>query len=138
MIKIKNLQNSVIHCHYFQKMSILLSNFLNTLNRSFLGSNTGPASWPDANRIMECVISKLCTIFPDMKRQSGKTFQRWGLIIRAYKSIRTNITNSALITSKTQLQLLEINQRTLIEWYVYYLTSFFYKTAVSFACLLFG
>ncbi|XP_071501526.1 uncharacterized protein [Diadema antillarum] len=85
--------------------------------RCFLGSNTGPATWPDSNRVMECIITKLCNIFPHKQRKEGRWYLRWGLIIRAYKNIRSNVLNSAHITERTSLQLLDINQRTLIQWH---------------------
>ena len=98
---------------FFLKLQCLPISFLCS---SFLGSNTGPASWPDANRVMECVISQLCITYPDMKKTGGQCLSRWGLIIKAYKNIRSNVLNNATVTSQSQLQLMEINQRTLIEW----------------------
>ena len=84
--------------------------------RAFLGNNTGPAFFPDANRVMECVITKLCNLYPVNVKRYGKCFPRWGLIISAYKAIRTNIINSAYVTAHSKLQLMEINQRTLFDW----------------------
>ena len=83
-------------------------NFLFSFCRSFLGK-AGPATWPDANRVMECLITKLCATFPDHVRKPGqKLIMRWTVIINAYKNIRSKALANALVTTNTQLQLIEI------------------------------
>ena len=115
---------SAVHCNFFDRRSFLISLiywcFLYILfHRCFLGENTGPATWPDSNRYMECLIEKLCSVFPGHVREQGKTVQRWTLISHAYRNIRHKVLSNASLTRHTQLQLIEINQQTLIQWYVF-------------------
>ena len=84
--------------------------------RSFLGQNSGPASWPDCNRYMEAVIIRLCQIYPSPTKKNGNTTLRWTLVGNAYKRIRETILNNATVMQQTNIQLAEINQRTLIQW----------------------
>ena len=84
--------------------------------RSFLGQNSGPASWPDCNRYMEAVIIRLCQIYPSPTKKNGNTTLRWTLVGNAYKRIRETILNNAYVMQQTSIQLAEINQRTLIQW----------------------
>lgn len=85
--------------------------------RSFLGQNSGPASWPDCNRYMEAVIIRLCQIYPSPVKKNGNTTLRWTLVGNAYKRIRETVLNNAYVMQQTSIQLAEINQRTLIQWY---------------------
>lgn len=85
--------------------------------RCFLGPNTGPAQWPDCNRYVEAVISKLCQLFPGSKRNpQGIKVDRWTLIGRAYEHIRQCILNNAQVMANTSLQLPSINKTTLTQW----------------------
>ena len=90
--------------------------------RSFLGQNSGPASWPDCNRYMEVVIIKLCQIYPSPVKNNGNTTLCWTLVGNAYKRIRETILNNAYVMQQTSIQLAEINHRTLIQWYVKLIT----------------
>lgn len=64
-------------------------------NKCFLGQNTRPATWPDANRIMEYILLKLCEMTPRHKMVKGQRYPRWGLIIQAYKRICSTVINNA-------------------------------------------
>ena len=86
--------------------------------RCLLGTLSGPAQFPDANRYMEALIKRLCSAYPGPVKIPGtkKSLTRWTLILRAYKNIRDHLLSNATITSNTGLQLVTINQTTLTTW----------------------
>lgn len=87
------------------------------INRCFLGPNTGPAQWPNCNRYVEAVISKLCQVFPSSRRnEEGIKVDRWTLIGRAYEHIRQCVLHNAHVMANTSLQLPSINKTTLTQW----------------------
>ncbi|XP_041467716.1 uncharacterized protein LOC121418076 [Lytechinus variegatus] len=90
---------------------------IESTQRCFLGSNSGPASVPNANRVMEYVIGQLCSYHPDHRRHQGRVIPRWTTIIHDYKNIRSRVLASTYITSNTRLQLLDINRHVLIQWH---------------------
>ncbi|XP_078679577.1 uncharacterized protein LOC144915212 [Branchiostoma floridae x Branchiostoma belcheri] len=53
-----------------------------------VGSLNGPAKWPDCNRYVEAVVSKLCDRHPTPVQARGRTTLRWSLVCRDYKSIK--------------------------------------------------
>lgn len=67
---------------------------------------------------------KLCEIFPSPQTNQGITTTRWSLVCRAYKKIRDTVLNNARVMEETNIQLAEINNTTLSQWYVfkYYLS----------------
>ncbi|XP_071959982.1 uncharacterized protein [Antedon mediterranea] len=86
--------------------------------RCFLGQNTGPAQWPDCNRYMECLITKLCEAYKStVISVGGNRSQRWPLIVKGYKNIRRKVLTNGHLSSFAPLQLMEINRTTLIQWY---------------------
>ena len=89
---------------------------VDSTKRTFLGQNSGPASWPDANRYMEALIVKLCASNPSPVKDRQKV-QRWWLIIASYKKIRDTVLGNAKVMSETKIQLAEINNKTLVAWY---------------------
>nr|XP_054759301.1 uncharacterized protein LOC129265320 [Lytechinus pictus] len=60
---------------------------IESTQRCFLGSNSGPASVPNANRVMEYVIGQLCSYYPEHRRHQGIVTPRWTTIIHDYKKI---------------------------------------------------
>ena len=87
-------------------------------NRCFLGSNAGPAQWPDCNRYVEAVISRLCDLNPSPERSKGSTKTRWTLVCRAYKEIRERIINNGKVITETRIQMPEVNQATVSQWFI--------------------
>ncbi|XP_066300424.1 uncharacterized protein [Branchiostoma lanceolatum] len=85
--------------------------------RCFLGSQSSPAQWPDCNRYVEAVVSKLCDLHPANVQARGRTTLRWTLVSRAYKSIKNRVMSCAKVVALTNIQLFEINQHTLSQWY---------------------
>lgn len=84
--------------------------------RSFVG-NHSPAQWPDCNRVVEAIFVKLCMAYPNAKRVDGVRLSRWTLIIQAYKQLRECVLNNSIIMEKTTIQLPEVNNTTLSQWY---------------------
>ena len=67
----------------------------------FPGSNAGPAQWPNYSQ------------FPRAARTNDSKTNRWTLILKAFKNIRSKVLNNATIMRGTQIQLVELNQTTL-------------------------
>ncbi|KAH3826020.1 hypothetical protein DPMN_127909 [Dreissena polymorpha] len=88
-----------------------------TVNRTIRGENEGPAQKPDANRIMACLIVKLCGAFPSPEKRDGQRQDRWTLVTRAYRNIRQLVLDSPVVMKKTALQLFNVNNATLTKWY---------------------
>lgn len=91
---------------------------LESTMRCFLGSNAGPAQWPDCNRYVEAVISRLCDLNPSPERSKGSTKTRWTLVCRAYKEIRERIINNGKVITETRIQMPEVNQATVSQWFI--------------------
>ncbi|KAK3095078.1 hypothetical protein FSP39_010032 [Pinctada imbricata] len=90
---------------------------VDSTKRCFLGGNTGPAQWPDCNRIVEAVVIMLCSVFPSPVREGGMVTMRWTLVTRAYKNIREKVIQCPGVMQKTTLQLVAINNTTLTQWF---------------------
>ena len=84
----------------------------------FLGQNAGPAQRPDCNRYMEAIIGKLCVAYPGNVVQNENRVLRWTLILRAYQNIKALVVQCSKVMSDTAIQLVDINQSTLTQWYV--------------------
>ncbi|XP_022778182.1 uncharacterized protein LOC111319705, partial [Stylophora pistillata] len=91
---------------------------LDSTRRCFLGSNSAPAQWPDCNRYTEAVISELCNAHPGPERSSKKTSNRWSLVCKDYRGIQERVMNNGMVMRETQIQLPDINQATLSQWYI--------------------
>ena len=75
------------------------------------------SQWPDYNRYVEVVISKLCQIFPISRRNDeGIKVDRWTLIGRNYEHISQCILHNAQVMENTTIQLPSINKTTLTQW----------------------
>jgi len=77
----------------------------------------GPAQWPDSNRYMESLIVKLCNANPFNQTTKGKTVLRWTLVGRAYQTITEVVRRNARVMETTNIQLLDINNTTLTQWF---------------------
>ena len=87
--------------------------------RCFLGASSAPAQWPNCCRLVECIFIKLCTLFPAPKRKKNKpgTESSWSQVLQAYRQIRQRVVGNARVMQETQIQLVEVNQSTLISWF---------------------
>ncbi|MED6289149.1 hypothetical protein CHARACLAT_033361, partial [Characodon lateralis] len=85
--------------------------------RCILGSSGSAAQWPDCSRLIEMIFIRLCNIHSSPKKIGQKTFSRWSQILNDYKKIRQPILNYGIIMKDTTLQLVTVNQTTLIQWH---------------------
>ncbi|TKS65157.1 hypothetical protein D9C73_028123 [Collichthys lucidus] len=88
-----------------------------SLQRCLLGQTSGPASWPSASRLVEAICTQLCRLHPAATRFGGTTRTRWSLILSDYVAIREAVLASPRLMAQTDIQLFELNQRTLSQWY---------------------
>ncbi|XP_023991774.1 uncharacterized protein [Salvelinus sp. IW2-2015] len=82
-----------------------------------LGLNSGPANWPAIFRLVEAICSHLCQIHPSTTQSAGVKKSRRALILADYVAIRVAMLNSPRLMAQTNLQLFELNQRTISQWY---------------------
>ncbi|XP_052429310.1 uncharacterized protein LOC127970861 [Carassius gibelio] len=85
--------------------------------RSVLGASSAPAQWPDCCRLVETIFIRLCNTHPSPKRKGKGTLSRWSLILQDYRRIRQLVLGNSLVMGGTSMQLMEVNQNTLIQWY---------------------
>lgn len=85
--------------------------------RCVLGAGSAPAQWPDCCRLVETIFIRLCSIHPSPKRKGKGTLSRWSLILQEYQRIRQLVLGNSLVMGGTSMQLVEVNQNTLIQWY---------------------
>lgn len=83
-----------------------------------VGGNSGPASSVDASPVVEAICVKLEAAYPSPKKKNGKGISRWKVILDKYHHIRNLVTRHDRLISTTNLQLYELNQTTLLAWYV--------------------
>ncbi|XP_034004122.1 uncharacterized protein LOC117496535 [Trematomus bernacchii] len=88
-----------------------------SLQRCLLGLNSGPATWPSASRLVEAICSQLCRLHPAATRFGGITRTRWSLILTDYVAVREAVLASPRLMAQTEIQLFELNQRTLSQWF---------------------
>ncbi|KAI4795367.1 hypothetical protein KUCAC02_031447 [Chaenocephalus aceratus] len=87
-----------------------------SLQRCLLGLNSGPATWPSASRLVEAICSQLCRLHPAATRFGGIVRTLWFLILTDYVAIREAVLASPRLMAQTDIQLFELNQRTLSQW----------------------
>ncbi|XP_049341399.1 uncharacterized protein LOC125805116 isoform X2 [Astyanax mexicanus] len=85
--------------------------------RCVLGASSAPAQWPDCCRLVETIFIRLCTIYPSPKRKGKGALSRWSLILKDYHKIRQLVLGNSMVMQGTSLQLVEVNQNTLIQWH---------------------
>ncbi|XP_043076711.1 uncharacterized protein si:ch73-112l6.1 [Puntigrus tetrazona] len=69
------------------------------------------------SRLVAAICLALSHMHPAGQTIAGFRVNRWAAILRDYNMIRDIIQDSPAISTRTQIQLLEINQRTLCQWY---------------------
>jgi len=85
--------------------------------RCVLGSTGSAAQWPNCSRLVETIFIRLCNIHNSPKKIGHQTLSRWSLILNDYKKIRQLILINGIIMKDTTLQLVTVNQTTLIQWH---------------------
>ncbi|XP_054867674.1 formin-A-like [Amphiprion ocellaris] len=88
-----------------------------SLQRCLLGQNAGPANWPSASRLVEAICSQLCRLHPATARVGGVPKTRWSLVLTDYVAIREAVLVCPRLMAQTTIQLFELNQRTLSQWF---------------------
>ena len=83
--------------------------------RCMLGASSAPAQWPDCCRLVK--IIRLCDIHPGPVRKGKGAESRWSLILRDYHKIRQLVLGNFLVMQGTELQMVHVNQTTLIQWH---------------------
>ncbi|XP_036071210.1 uncharacterized protein LOC112142763 [Oryzias melastigma] len=84
-----------------------------SLQRGLLGLNASPANWPDASRLVEAICSQLC----HLQEPGGVLKTRESLVLGDYVAIREVVLGSPRLMAQTGLQLFQLNQRTLSQWF---------------------
>ncbi|XP_055053697.2 uncharacterized protein [Misgurnus anguillicaudatus] len=90
---------------------------VDSVKRCVLGSTASPAQWPDCCRLVEAIFIRLCRIHQSPKKNEKGSCSRWSLILNDYRKIRQLILSNGAIMQDTTLQLVEVNQTTLINWH---------------------
>nr|XP_054601615.1 uncharacterized protein LOC107390515 [Nothobranchius furzeri]XP_054601616.1 uncharacterized protein LOC107390515 [Nothobranchius furzeri] len=90
-----------------------------SLQRCLGGEPSGAANWPDASRVVEAMCSQLCRLHPAAGRVDGVSRSRWFLICNDYMAVRQVVLNCPRLMAQTQLQLYELNQKTISQWFSY-------------------
>ncbi|XP_064856844.1 uncharacterized protein LOC135559889 isoform X1 [Oncorhynchus nerka] len=114
------LPASTLNAYEGQAMAIIIQCSLIIYLLCFsclLGLNSGPANWPGTSRLVEAICSQLCQIHPSATQSAGVKKSRWALILADYVGIREAVLNSPRLMAQTNLQLFELNQRTISQWY---------------------
>ncbi|XP_076848241.1 uncharacterized protein LOC143493605 [Brachyhypopomus gauderio] len=85
--------------------------------RCVLGSSGSPAQWPDCCRLIESIFIRLANIHRSPKTLGKVSVSRWALMLEDYRKIRQLVLNNGTVMEQTTLQLVEVNQKTLMQWY---------------------
>ncbi|KAJ8370901.1 hypothetical protein SKAU_G00109290 [Synaphobranchus kaupii] len=88
-----------------------------SLQRCLLGQASGAANWPSASRLVEAICSQLCRLHPTGFLWGGVRRTRWAAVLADYVHIRELVLDSPRLMAQTTLQLFELNQRTLSQWF---------------------
>lgn len=83
--------------------------------RCFVGAHS-PAQWPDCNRVVEAIFTRLCALYQNAVRCDGVRVSRFTMVTRVYKRIRECIITNAKVMSETTIQLPEVNAATVTQW----------------------
>ena len=92
--------------------------------RSFTRTNTGPAQTPNINRYLECIVSRLYLKYPYARTIDDTRYSRSARVLKAYEALRKTITQNDRIIEAIKIQLPQLNNATLTDWYVFFLFLF--------------
>ncbi|XP_078140355.1 uncharacterized protein LOC144539410 [Centroberyx gerrardi] len=67
--------------------------------------------------LVEAICSQLCIIHPCATQSAGTKRSRWALVLADYVAIREAVLDSRRLMTETNLQLFQLNMRTLSQWY---------------------
>ncbi|XP_061611038.1 uncharacterized protein LOC133468772 [Phyllopteryx taeniolatus] len=89
---------------------------LDSAKRLAIGKGTEVAHFPSVSRLMEAIFIELCHIHAQGHSLAGIRMSRWGLVMRDFGRIK-QICRSAQLLAAAPIQLVEVNHRTLSQWY---------------------
>ncbi|KAK1887486.1 Platelet glycoprotein Ib alpha chain [Dissostichus eleginoides] len=84
--------------------------------RCFIGAHS-PAHWPNCNRVVEAIFTRLCDLYKNTLRCEGVRVSQFKMVIRAYKHIRECVITNAKVMTETTIQLPEVNVATVTQWF---------------------
>ena len=85
--------------------------------RCVLGASAAPAQWPNCCRLVENIFIRLCNLHPSPKKNKNGSVSRWSQILNDYHKIRGLVLSNARVMEHTDIQIVEVNQTTLIQWH---------------------
>ncbi|XP_078795050.1 uncharacterized protein LOC144988490 [Oryzias latipes] len=88
-----------------------------SVKRCLIGHPGGPAQWPSTSRLVEAICIKLSRLHKTPTKKAGVSTPRWSKILTDYHHIRDLVLSSRRLMEETMIQLFELNQRTLIQWF---------------------
>ncbi|KAL1005000.1 hypothetical protein UPYG_G00053240 [Umbra pygmaea] len=88
-----------------------------SVKRCLMGHPGGPAQWPSTSRLVDAICTKLCALHKSPTKKAGVCTPRWSKIFLDYHHIRELVLNSRRLMDETMIQLFELNQKTLIQWF---------------------
>ncbi|XP_068076727.1 uncharacterized protein [Danio rerio] len=88
-----------------------------SVKRCLIGHPGGPAQWPSTSRLVEAICTKLCAVHKSTSKKAGVRTPRWSKILTDYHHIRDLVLGSRRLMDETVIQLFELNQKTLIQWF---------------------
>lgn len=93
-----------------------------SVKKCLIGHPGGPAQWPNTSCLVEAMCIKLCEVHKSPTKKAGVRIPRWTKILADYHHIREMVLSSRTLMDDTSIQLFELNQRTLIQWWAQYKT----------------
>ncbi|XP_054643300.1 uncharacterized protein LOC129187709 isoform X2 [Dunckerocampus dactyliophorus] len=90
---------------------------VDSVNRLVVGKGTDVAHCPSSSRLMEAIFIELCNLHSQGHNIAGFRINRWGLVMQDYNRIKSHVRMNRVITAAGPIQLLEVNHRTLTNWY---------------------
>ncbi|KAJ8341955.1 hypothetical protein SKAU_G00342460 [Synaphobranchus kaupii] len=88
-----------------------------SVRRCAISTSGSPAQWPDCCRLGESIFIRLCNIHRSPVKKMKGTLTRWTLILSDYRKIRQLVLSNGAVMHATTLQMVEVNQTTLIQWH---------------------
>ena len=81
-----------------------------------LGQQGGPATWPNASRLVEKIFIYLTEKHANATKVNGKKISRWNNILNDYSKLQNMVLDDYALRQKTNLQLFDVNYKTLLQW----------------------
>ncbi|XP_030285879.1 uncharacterized protein LOC115589227 [Sparus aurata] len=85
--------------------------------RHMLSASSAAAQWPNCCRLVENSFNRLCNLHQGPVRKGKGAVTRRALILRDYHKIRQLVVGNSLVMQGSEIQLVEVNQNTLIQWH---------------------